>query len=249
MNSWARFLFSFAAAAALTASVALADGTAPIRHLVYKFDVTLSTTATVHDSGIGGDGGASGSTDYHSGSSDEGTITVDVLQVQPDTGLVVQIAEQARNRRDAVPTECVTYGNGAVVCDQSHGQLNEEEMTLLRFLGRNFINSALIDAKHHWQYAANTAESSETNDYTLGASKGDTVDIAYQRLLKVTGANGFNATTDGSMSYNKTLNMPVSVKEQTLTRRNTGAGNYDTTRQDMTFSLAQDSMQQAAQSH
>lgn len=249
MNSWARFTISLAAAAALTASVAQADGAAPIRHLVYNFDVTLSTTATMHDSGIGGDGGPSGSTDYHSGTSDEGTITVDVLQVQPDTGLVVQIAEQARNRRDAVPTECVTYGNGAVVCDQSHGQLNEEEMTLLRFLGRNFINKALIDAKNHWQYGASDAQSSETSDYTLGAKHGDIVGITYQRLLKVNGARGYDATTDGSMSYNQTLNLPVSVKEETVTRKNTGPGNYDTTRQDMTFSLAQDSMQQAAQSH
>lgn len=249
MNTFGRFSISLAAAAALTAGAALADGATPIRHLVYKFDVTLSTTATVHDSGIGGDGPSSGSSEYHSGASDEGTITVDVMQVQPDTGLVVQIAEQARNRRDAVPTECVTYGNGAVICDQSHGQLNEEEMNLLRFLGRNFVNSSLIDVHNHWQYASNDPQSSETNDYTIGKTAGDMLDINYQRVLKVTGAQAFNATTDGSMTYNKALSMPVSVKEETMTRKNTGAGNYDTVRQDMTFTLSQDSMQQAAQTH
>ncbi|HEY9180979.1 MAG TPA: hypothetical protein VIO32_09685, partial [Candidatus Baltobacteraceae bacterium] len=242
MQKFARFFICLAGATALTASAALADGAKPIRHLVYNFDLALSTTATVHDSGIGGDGPASGSSDYHSGSGDEGTITVDVLQVQPDTGLVVQIAEQARNRRDAVPTECVTYGNGAVVCDESHGQLNEEEMNLLRFLGRNFVNSALIDAHNHWQYASNDPQSAETNDYTIGKTSGDLLDISYQRVLKVSGVNSFDATTDGSMTYNKVLSMPVSIKEETTTRKNTGAGNYDTVRQDMTFSLAQDSM-------
>lgn len=249
MNTLLRFSISLAAAAALTASVALADGAAPIRHLSYKFDITLSTTATVHDSGIGGDGPVSGSSDYHSGASDEGTITVDVMQVQPDTGLVVQIAEQARNRRDAVPTMCVTYGNGAVICDQSKGQLNEEEMTLLRFLGRNFVNRAMIDAHNHWQYASNDSQAAETNDYTLGKTNGDLLDISYQRVLKVAGANAYNATTDGSLTYNEKFSMPVSIKEQTTTRKNTGAGNYDTSRQDMSFTLAQDSMQQAAQNH
>lgn len=248
MNTVARFSISLAAAAALTASVALADGPAPIRHLTYKFDITLSTTSTVHDSGIGGDGPASGSSEFHGGSSDEGTITVDVMQVQPDSGLVVQVAEQARNRRDAVPTMCVVYGNGATVCDQSKGQLNEEEMTLLRFLGRNFVNPALMDAKKHWQYASSDAQAKESNDYTITKSTGDVLDIAYQRVLNVGGVGAFDATTDGSLTYNQKLSVPVSVSEETTTRKNTGAGNYDTVRQQMAFSLTGDSMQ-TAQSH
>lgn len=249
MNSFGRFSFALAAAAALTASAALADGT-PIRHLVYNFDVTLSTTATMHDSGIGGDGNATGTTNYHAGTSDQGTITVDVMQVQPDTGLVVQISELARNRRDKQPTVCVTYGNGAVVCDQSNGQLNEEEMNLLRFLGRNFVNSALLDSHNHWQYASNDSQSAETNDYTIAKTDGSVLDINYQRVLKVSGAQGFNATTSGSMTYNKALSMPVAVKEETMTRKDTGMGNYDTVRQDLTFNLSQDSMSQtAAQTH
>ena len=248
MKSLVRFSFAFAAAAALTAAAALADS-APIRHLVYAFDVTLSTTATMHDSGIGGDGNATGTTDYHAGTSDQGTITVDVMQVQPDTGLVVQISEAARNRRDKSPTECVTYGNGAVICDQSNGQLNEEEMNLLRFLGRNFVNSALIDAHNHWQYASNDPQSAETNDYTITKTDGSMLDINYQRVLKVSGAQGFNATTSGSMTYNKALSVPVSVKEETMTRKDAGMGNYDTIRQDLTFNLSQDSMGQTAQTH
>jgi hypothetical protein len=250
MKTLARISISLAAALALNASIALADGATPIRHLVYNFDITLSTIATVHDSGIGGDGPASGSTNYNSGAQgDEGTITVDIMQVQPDTGLVVQISEKARNRRDAVPTMCVTYGNGAVICDQSKGQLNEEEMTLLRFLGRNFVNHSLIDAHNHWQYTASDPESTETNDYTIAKTTGDVLDINYQRVLKVSGANAFNATTDGSLTYNEKLSMPVAIKEQTIGRKNTGAGNYDTNHQDMTFTLVQDSMQQAAQTH
>jgi hypothetical protein len=246
--SLARFCIALAAVAALTANAALADGAKPIRQLTYKFDITLGTTETDHDSGIGG-GPISGSSDYHSGSTDEGTISVDIMQVQPDTGLVVQIAEQARTRRDSTPTMCVVYGTGMNVCDQSHGQLNAEEMALLRFLGRNFINRSELDAKNHWRYATNTPEADETNDYTIAKSAGDTLDIDYQRVLKVSGAGGFDATTDGSLTYNEKLSVPLSIKEQTTSRKNTGAGNYTTSRQDMSFTLAQDSMQQAAQVH
>jgi hypothetical protein len=248
MKEPARIFVFFLTAAVLSAGIARAD-TQPVRHLVYNFDITMNTISTVHDSGIDG-GPVSGASNYNSGAQmDQGTITVDVMQVQPDTGLVVKIAENARNRRDAVPTLCVTYGNGAVVCDQSHGQLNEEEMNLLRFLGRNFVNPALIDAHNHWRYASTDAQSSETNDYTIGKTTGDLLDISYQRVLKVQGAQGFDATTDGTLTYNKAMTMPVAIKEQTTTRKNTGSGNYDTVRQDMSFTLAQDSMAQAAQTH
>lgn len=244
MKTLLRFSLSLAAAVALTAVPALALGSAPIRHLTYRFDIALATTATIHDSGIGGDGPVSGSSEYHAGTSDQGTITVDVMQVQPDNGLVVQVAEQAQNRRDAVPTMCVVYGNTAVICDQTHGQIKEEEMSLLRFLGRNFINHSTLDAHNHWQYTASDAQSKETSDFTLGTASGDVVPVTYQRVLKVNGVHGFDATTDGSVAYNEKSSVPVSIKEDTTTRKDTGAGNYDTTRQQITLNLAADSLAQ-----
>lgn len=247
MHSMLRFSISFAAAAALTAGAALADG-APIRHLVYKFGVTFTTTSTVHSSGFNGDGPASGTSDYRMGSDDDGTIAVDVLQVQPDTGLVVRISEQARLRRSSPPTLCVVYGTGSTICDQSHGELNEEEMTLMRFLGRNFVNTSVMDAKKHWQYASTAAQANETSDYTLGKSDGNVMSITYQRLLKVSGARPFDATTEGSLSYNNLLSMPVSVDEDTITHKNGMGGDADKIEQKITLSLTTDSMQ-TAQSH
>ncbi|HKU66458.1 MAG TPA: hypothetical protein VJP85_01665 [Candidatus Baltobacteraceae bacterium] len=249
MKTLVRFSFSLAAAVALTASAAFADGAKPIRHLVYKFDVTLATTSTVHDSGIGGDGPVSGSTDYHGQAMDEGQITVDVLQVQPDSGLVVQVSEKARNRRNNEPTMCVVYGSSAVICDQTKGGVNEEESTLLRFLGRNFVNPATVDAKNHWQYTASDSQSQETSNYTLGKADGDVVPVTYQRVLKVAGVNGFDSTTDGTLSYNQKLSVPVSITEDTMTRKSTGMGNYDTNRQQIALTLTGDSLAQAAQSH
>jgi hypothetical protein len=251
MNRLARFSFSLGAALTLTAGISFADGPKPIRHLVYNFDVSISTDHTQHVSGIGsspGGGGpsnpgaSSGVVDNVGGTSDQGTIAVDVLQVQPDTGLVVQISEQARNNRDAVPTMCVVYGNSAVICDQTHGQLNEEESSLLRFLGRNFVNPATIDSHDHWRYSASDSQSQETSDFTLGKAVGDSVPVVFQRVLKVSGVNGFNATTDGTLTYNRKMSVPVQIKEDTTTRKQSGAGDYDTTRAQLTLTLQNDSL-------
>lgn len=247
MHRMLRFSISFAAAAALTAGIALADG-APIRHLVYKFDVRFTTTSTVHSSGFVGDGPASGTSDLRMGSDDDGTITVDVLQVQPDSGLVLRISEQARLRRSAQPTLCVVYGTGSTICDQSHGEMNEEEMTLMRFLGRNFVNTSVMDAKRHWQYASTAPRATETSNYTLDKADANVMNISYQRQLKVTGAQPFEATTEGSLSYNDLLSMPVSINEDTVTRKNGMGGNADKIEQKIDLSLASDSMQ-TAQSH
>lgn len=247
MHSMLRFSISLAAAAALSAGTALADG-APIRHLVYKFDVNFTTTSTVHSSGMDGDGPASGTSDYRMGSDDDGTISVDVLQVQPDSGLVVRVSEQARLRRSSPPTLCVVYGTGSTICDQSHGELNEEEMTLMRFLGRNFVNTSVMDAKKHWQYASTAPQGSETSDYTVSKIDGNLMNITYQRELKVAGASPFNATTEGSLSYNDLLSMPVSVNEDTITQKNGIGGNADKIEQKVDLSLSSDSMQ-TAQNH
>lgn len=250
MHKMLRFSISLAAAAALTAGIALADG-APIRHLVYKFDVRFTTTSTVHSSGFAGDGPASGTSDLRMGSDDDGTIAVDVLQVQPDNGLVLRISEQARERRSSPPTMCVVYGTGSTICDQSHGELNEEELTLMRFLGRNFVNAAVMDAKKHWQYASTAAQATETSDYTMGKTDGNVENISYQRLLKVTGAQPFDATTEGTLSYNSLLSMPVSVSEDTNTHKSGMGGDSDKIEQKIDLSLTTDSLQtsQASQSH
>ena len=243
MKAAGRFVLGVAAASLLSATSALAVDTKPVRHLVYSFDVNFTTTSTVHDSGIGG--GGSGSTDYHGGNMDQGQIVVDVLTVQPDSGLVVNVSEQGRDTRNSAPTMCVAYGHGAVICDQTHGEVNEEEMSLLRIIGRDFINHALIDNKNHWRYEQSTPDANETNDYTIQSTQGDVMKIAFQRYLKVHTGQAFEATTDGNITYNQKLTLPTSLTEDTVTRKNTGAGNYDRIEQRITLNLTSDSMQAA----
>ena len=99
------FCFALAGAiGATTASSGAVDAVA-IRHLVYRFTVGIQSTLTVHDSGIailsepGGPPGSPsgpGVNDLHAGSSDEGTITVDVTQQAADGGLGGDISDAAK---------------------------------------------------------------------------------------------------------------------------------------------------------
>lgn len=219
-----------------------------MRQLAYSFDISITQDRTVHSSGVGEAGGGTGSgmTHYGGGNSDKGTITVDVLAVQPDTGLVVSVAEQGRGDRSAAPATCVVYGIGSVVCD-SEKKVNEEEMSLLRVLGRNFVNPAQLDLKKHWQNVNAMPGGKEVNDYTISSdnNKG-MLSIDYQRALTIEGANGYRADTTGNISYNQMLSVPLKLKEDTVTRRHVGQGQDDRIEQQLTLTLTTDSLAQAA---
>ena len=233
------------AAAFAAGTIAQADDQKPIRHLVFNMGVTIATTLTQHTSGIGGDGPASGSVDSKGSDSETGTIVADIMAVQPDTGLVVRVSEQARGDRNNEPTMCVTYGTGTIVCDMSKGGPNEEEMSLLRVLGRDFVNPVLMDANKHWRTSSEIPGGKETNDYRIDSQTGDLADISYQRVLDMGGAQSFNASTQGKIVYNQKLSVPTSMVEDTITRKNGMGGDYTTVDQKMTFTLASDSLAQA----
>ncbi len=218
-----------------------------MRHLAYTFDWTSTSDLTVHSSGIGEAGGGTGSgmTHYPGSNSDKGMVTVDVMGVQPDTGLVVTIAEQGRGERTAAPATCVVYGIGSVICDPN-GKVNEEEMSLLRVLGRNFVNPSTIDSNHHWQNIESGAGGKEINDYTISHDNHDgMLSIDFQRVLTVEGASGYRADTHGSLVYDKNLSVPKQVKEDTITRTHPGQGQDNRVEQQLTLTLTADSLAQA----
>lgn len=241
----ARFFLFMLVCAFAASTVVRADDQKPIRHLVFNFGVSLDTTRTQHDSGIGG-GPVSGSVDSRASNSDTGQIVVDVMGVQPDTGLVVKISEQGRNQRNSTPTMCVTYAMGNVMCENA-GDVNEEEYSLLRVLGKDFVNPVLLDSKHHWRTSAQMATNGgaqETNDYTVDSMDGDIYKISFTRVLDANGAQAFNASTQGRITYNVKQSVPTNLTEDTITRKSLGNGDYDTVEQKMSFSLTSDSLAQ-----
>ncbi len=236
-----RFSILAAAAVLATAGIARADGAKPIRHLVY--DVTVSINGSLSQQDYSGTTTSSGG-----GNGDRGQIVVDVMALQPDSGLVVNISEHTRGSRSADPAMCVTYGSGQIICE-SGKKINEEEYTLLRLLGKDFVNRAVMDSKNHWQFATNSSDMSETNDYTINSESNGVATIGLQRDLKVHGPQGYDASTTGKVTYSEKMQVPLSDSEETETRAQTG-DSYNRVDQSITLNLASDSMQQqTAQTH
>ena len=230
-------------------TVAVSPTPAPIRHLVYTFDYHASTDVTQHDSGIGTNGGGlgntqssnSGTVDSKGALTDHGTITVDVVSVQADTGLLVRVSESSTKTRTTDPAPCVVYGNTTVVCDPNK-TVNPEEMEVIRLLGRDFVSPASIDANNHWRIALNNATGSMTWDFTIGKVTGTTFEITSQRVTKATGAQAFTATADGKMTYDTARTLPTAIEEDETTRSDQGGGTYTTARAQTSFVLTTDSL-------
>jgi len=243
-------VFAFIAASALSTVPAFAVETssAPLRHLVYAFTYNVGTTDSVHSSGIGGDGPASGVSDYRGGTEDKGTLTVDVMQVANDGGIVLKISEKARDARTADPALCAVYGvTGAVICDPN-AKVNDEEMALLRVLGRNFVDPTEFDANRHWKRGQSGGAVNETADYTAGTvDSSGIMPITMLRVTEVTGAQGYKETTNGTISYNLALSVPTRLTQDAIIRQEQGMGNSHRQETKVEISLVSDSMATAKQ--
>lgn len=224
-------------------AVALAPNAAastPLRHLVYSFTFSESTDRTIHDSGIGGP--ISGMQDSRGGYGDKGLITADVVGIQADRGLIVTISEQARESRSAAPNTCLVYGDMAVRCDPSK-KVNDEELALLRFMGRDFIDPAQIDEKNHWRVATSAPQLTLSTDFTIQSNTGDVLQIVERRVVEQKGAQGFTSAVDGHITYDLTHTVPTAVSEDEMLRQTVGMGSYDTDHTQIALTLQSDSLQ------
>ena len=219
-------------AAALPAGAVTTSPT--VRHLVYSFTWGTSSTTDVNTSGLpdsasggGGSGGmaatapgnqgsASGIASYGGGAEDRGTITVDVLRQQPDKGLVVNISEQAQNRRSAEAATCVVYGDTTVVCDPNK-KINEEELSLLRFLGDGFVDPDKLDASKHWQAQQQGSSQSSTSDFTIAKNANGAMTIDESRTIKdAAGARPETSNVTGTVDYDFGRGLPTQIDEYAI---------------------------------
>ena len=180
-------------------------------------------------------------TDYAAGNSDHGTITVDVVREQPDTGLVLRVWEQGANTRTAAPADCVVYSTTAFVCDPN-AKVNDEEQTLLRFLGSHFVDPALVDANHHWHLedSSGTAYSMRA-DYTISGNDDGRMTIDESRVVKLATDSNRETTITAKISYDFGRTVPTAVTEYTIERGSAGQGQYQTTKSETTLTLDSDS--------
>ena len=220
------------------AVAAQAVATKPIRHLVYGFTLSIASDLTLHDSGFSS---GTGITDDLASADDQGTITVNVLQVAADGGLVVNVSEHARNTRSAKPALCAVYGDGGALC-AAGAKVNAEEFALLRLVGA--LAPASSEFTHrHWQEIATGPGFKETSDFTVTKNAGGMLTVALQRVATATGVHGFTAATTGTIYYNLPLTVPTTLDQTTVTRSQRGMGREDTVTTQMSLRLNTDSMQ------
>jgi len=241
----------FGRAAALAALVGLALGATPspppVRQLVYNFTYTNVATMTEHDSGISASSAAghtarapiSGVAESQAADSDLGTISVDVLREQPDTGLIVSISEQAHDRRSAPVATCAVYGNTNVICDPDV-RVNTEELALLRLLGSNFVDVDQIDTKNHWRVDQSGRHLSDVADFSIDKNDDGMLRISSIRVLREIDAIGFVSTTNGTITYDNSRAIPTLILEDETTREGAGVGAYNTVRTQTSLTLIRD---------
>ena len=186
---------------AFIAATLIAATYPPSRHFVYGF--TIATDAFPASGG--------------ERRSDTGEIQVDVVSFQSDTGTVVRVSEQSHARAGPESSTCVVYGTGLVQCD-AIANVTVEEMSLLRMLGRNFLNWGEIDNQRSWRNGAFDGRAREANDYRIVGEANGQLEIAFERDLNVPGMDGFVSTTKGRLTYNEERSAPTSLTQETITK-------------------------------
>lgn len=215
----------------------------PLRHLVYSFSYGATGSVTVHDSGFSGEGGGAGSgvssARQHDGAN--GTLLIDVLREQPDKGLVLSVSETSDSGRHKMnAATCVVYGNTTTICDPN-ATVNPEALSLIRVLGTNFVDPALVDAKQHWQFSNRLGDSSNVSDFTILKTLAGVMTISEDRHINYSGAHRGTAEANATISYDFGRAIPTSLTEISTGRVAEG-GDYRDVKTEITLTLVKDSM-------
>ncbi len=227
-------ILALACAFPVVASGVRAD--APLRHLVYSFTYESSEHGAVTN-----DPGTSGAHSYTGKLDDSGTISVDVLREAADRGLVVVVSEAGQYTRRAPAATCAVYGNTSVVCDPNK-HLNSEEYTLLRFLGANFFDPNVLDAKQHWSISQRKGASALTADYVVLRNDDGVMTISETRHVDDTSQGSTTFNTEAKVDYNVKRLLPISIDDYTTEDRHGGVLGVSSTTYQTTLKLVSDSM-------
>ncbi|MBV9719568.1 MAG: hypothetical protein JOZ77_09615 [Candidatus Eremiobacteraeota bacterium] len=238
--------------------------TAQVRHLVYAFTFDVRQTGEVTNDpgtpglaldapgpgGLGADGTGSKSsqTTYADGNGqtysghqgDAGTISVELVREQPDNGRVVNVSEQGRYGRNAAAATCVVYSNTYVICDPN-AKVNAEEYTLLRFLGKSFVDPNTIDAKNHWQIADDVPAIKIQADYTIASNDKGLMNIGETRSVDQRDVGTLKSAIQSSIVYDYNRLVPIRINEYDTQRQYGGSSGTSTSTYETTLTLVSDS--------
>jgi len=245
MNKLSLSLFAAGVAALTAAGTNTADAVstgpnAPIRHTVFSFTYSTTSDLTEQTSGLQG-GPESGMKHYGAGGQDQGTVTVDITGVQSDGGLIVSVSEAARDTRSAAPVTCAVYGDTRVICEPDQ-KVNEEEFSVLRFMGRQFLDPSKLDNHEHWHLASDSSGFSMTSDFTVNGGTSAAQNISETTVYKSSGSEPFTTTTDGKLVYDVDKTIPLYISQDSTSRQTRGMGMDNLQHTQIELRLQTDSM-------
>jgi hypothetical protein len=233
------------AAVAFFSAAGPARADSSLGQLVYNFsygsDQHVYARDQQNNQDIGIPGYTSGISDYHGKLDDKGTMTVDVIGLQPDQGLVVNISEQGEYTRRAPPATCVVYGDTRVICDPSK-TVYQEEYTLLRFLGTNFVDPSRLDANKHWAIDQNGQINTIKADYSVTSDANGTMQISETRKIIPNGGGSLTTDIQTKIGYDIARSVPISIDEYTTQRQDNGVIGTTNTIYQTTLQLLSDSV-------
>lgn len=250
-----------AAAAALLGIAPLGAGAVesapPLRTLVYSVDVTVSNSMDTPGGSVAGGGTrpamtvkgrivnqgrpVTGSGDAHHGASlaTKGSITVDVVRATDDSGLVVDVAEDAVDRvRPKVRVAIAS--DGALFYDPTNAsRLSEEEIAVVHWLGRGFYGDHPTTVGTSWVVDQSANGATDVERYQVMAKDASHVTLGYELEQKMALSTGYSGTREGSLVYDIAMVVPVKASFESIARRQVGEA-YNTLRTSVILTLTAD---------
>ncbi len=222
--------------------------TKSLRHLVYAFSVGQQGDQHDTESASGNAGGpmgapvtGSGSTDYGATVSDKGTISIDIMGIQPDKGLVVTVSEAGQNGRNAAADTCAVFADTSTTCQNPQG-VNPEEISVIRLLAPHFYDPSALDGKQHWHEGGSNKDGSTSIDFTVTKNVNGMLTISEHRQVTQIGVGAMTMNADSTIGYDLQHFVPTSIKEYSTLRKQLPSGGYFNQTSDTELTLQSDSM-------
>ena len=169
---------------------------------------------------------------------DSGRLTIDVVAITQDGGLVVD-ATYAGKLSNQPKTRVALYPDGRLAADPTK-QLGPEALHVLPLLARGFIANRDVSPGSWWTVAAPPPAKGVTT-YRVSQLNGDQATIALEGSISVPGINGFDESDRGTTTYATNLVSPISFDLTARIRRQLGIDESVTTNTHMTVTLVSDS--------
>jgi hypothetical protein len=209
------------AVAALPAFAAAAPSTPPpLRHLVYTTRYSMTSTRTLHTSGLNGSanslGNASATNSSSAASANAGTLTIDVVAFDK-TGALVVDASLAGDRRSQAPIRVAVFPDGRLGVDPKT-ELSDEARRLLPLFAGSFVGGRDVAPNASWSLPFGTPPAGSMT-VRVGDVSDDRAQLTIDADVHGGGVANFQETSHADALYAVRLLAPVSYNVTAHIRR------------------------------